>query len=226
MKHSRFTLIELLVVIAVIAILAGLLLPALNSAKRKAHEIRCSSNLRSIGQLIVLYADNCKRLPAGFDAPTYARWQDLLCIMAEGHSTIKQGYYWSSSSDRTPKGIYACPDGSRAGDMTGEKDHYGLNQYMVSDSYPLKGDLSKVKSPSERFIAADRTCENSNDYIHAKSVFGYRHSSGNAPNLLYADGHVGQKRRSEIEYLSKWSRCNTGEYDNENTYFWGKRWTY
>ena len=109
---------------------------------------------------------------------------------------------------------------------TSQKDHYGLNQYMVTNSYPLKGDLSKVKSPSERFIAADRTCENSNDYIHAKSVFGYRHNSGNAPNLLYADGHVGQKRRSEIEYLSKWSRCNTGEYDNENTYFWGKRWTY
>ena len=74
MQRKSFTLVELLVVIAIIAILASMLLPALNKSRAAGHASKCLSNMKQLGHGYSMYAlDNrdfvlpTRNAPAAFD---------------------------------------------------------------------------------------------------------------------------------------------------------------
>jgi len=124
-----FTLIELLVVIAIIAILAGMLLPALSSAKERSKQASCLNNLRQMGLGIFLYADDYRdRLPPPLFDPELVPgmgpynsyllfgWGGQVGKQADAKLAVNLGLLYVGKYLPTPN-IFYCPSSRQTKDL-------------------------------------------------------------------------------------------------------------
>lgn len=187
-----FTLIELLVVITIIAILAGMLLPALSSTRKKAQAATCLSNMHQWGIALGLYADDWNDYlpPEGVGAPVSASayaWYHVLPPYINAPSLIT--LYAAGGSPPLPstKSIHSCPSAPvpSVPPTDSNPDYmYGMNNRMDPNGTPLFK-RSEVEKPSETIMF----CENEGTFSGTNGKYTPPRHSGGA-NFAFADGHA------------------------------------
>jgi prepilin-type N-terminal cleavage/methylation domain-containing protein/prepilin-type processing-associated H-X9-DG protein len=198
-QEEGFTLVELLVVIAIIAILAAIIFPVFAQVRSKARDTHCRSNIRQIGQAVLIYAcdyDDCAP-PADYGWPQTGFWPPWQPVVNMNWWDIILPYLGGSAS------VLFCPS------VKSYTPSYLLNGALGDPQWCFIGAVTESantilvvegRPPEERMPPNVRGVVFSAGFVWFLTDYPFHHLD--KMNVCFVDGHVKALGEEELDVLS------------------------